>query len=68
MRCDVTDNESTRRVDPEVSILRSLFLLREMDPPRIELGAPDCKSGVLPLDYGPIKGKNSLTNFCLNGI
>ena len=28
--------------------------LERMDPPRIELGAPDCKSGVLPLDYGPL--------------
>ncbi len=30
-----------------------------MDPPRIELGAPDCKSGVLPLDYGPLRNQGS---------
>jgi hypothetical protein len=25
-----------------------------MDPPRIELGTPRCKRGILPLDYGPL--------------
>ena len=25
-----------------------------MDPPRIELGLPDCQPGVFPLDHGPV--------------